>query len=95
MPRHRARQQFLEFGGADHRCFIDDDQSAPVHLEPVVFDELQRFCDRQSAVAGFVAHRFVDGLAGGREHQDLFVCAVCGGAQRFEGVRLARAGWRL
>ena len=55
----------------------------PVDAQLVVLNDFQRFGDGQAAVAGFVAHRLIDGLAGGRDNQDFFVGAVRGAAQRF------------
>ena len=39
-----------------------------------LLDEGEGFGDGEAFVAGAFGHGFVDGLAGGREHQDVFVC---------------------
>jgi hypothetical protein len=51
---------------------------------------VQRLRDGEGLVTSTVGHRFVDGLAGRCEHEHFLACPVCGGAQRFEGVRFSR-----
>ena len=75
-------EEAAQLGGADHGGFVDEDHGAPIDLELIVLDQLQCFGHGQAAVAGPAAHCLIDRLAGGREHQHVFVGAVRRGAQR-------------
>jgi hypothetical protein len=87
-------QQLAQVAGADHGGLIHDDECVGMQPQPAFAQIFERLCDRHAGVAGALANRNVDGLAGGGPHQHTAVVeVVCGGAQRAHRGGFARARW--